>query len=100
MGLGVSSSDDRDEALEGDTGGNISCCVEGRGTSRSDSVDLRLILVELGRGAPVYSDYPRHECGQHASCLSSHFPIVHCTTLVLDVLAPYQESSGICLFYL
>ena len=46
MCLGVSSSDDRDEALEGDMGGNISYSVEGRGTSRSDSVDLRLILVE------------------------------------------------------
>ena len=68
---------DRDEALEGDTGGNISCSVEGRGNSRSDLVDSRLILVELVRGAPVNSDYPRHECGQHASCLSSHFPIVY-----------------------
>lgn len=50
MGLGVSSLDDGDEALEGDMEGNLSCAAEGRGTSRSDSVVSRLILVELVDG--------------------------------------------------
>ena len=46
MGLHVSSSNDGDEALEGDTGGDIHCSTEGRCTSRLDLVDMLLTLVE------------------------------------------------------